>query len=105
MHYLSKLRPTLILHLCNVFWTAIFKRKYTSKPVNVYDYLEGQDRKIFGKVINSVRHPGPLLTIIPRVKPFTYQLRKETCHKPKTNTTRFKHSFINRLILKYELAS
>ena len=31
-------------------------------------------------------------------------LGKETCFKPKINTMRFKNSFINRLVFKYELA-
>ena len=33
-----------------------------------------------------------------------YNLRKETCFKPKINTMRFKNSFINRLVFNYELA-
>ena len=45
-----------------------------------------------------------LLSIMPRVKPSSYNLRKETCFKPKINTMRFKNSFINRLVFKYELA-
>ena len=32
------------------------------------------------------------------------RLFKETCFKPKINTIRFKNSFINRLVFKYELA-
>ena len=40
---------------------------------------------------------------MPRVKPSGYNLRKETCFKPKINTMRFKNSFINRLVFKYEL--
>ena len=46
----------------------------------------------------------PLLSIMPRVKPSSYNLRKETSFKPKINTMRFKNSFINRLVFKYELA-
>ena len=45
-----------------------------------------------------------LLSIMPRVKPSSYNLRKETCFKPKINTMRFKNSFINRLVFNYELA-
>ena len=72
-----------------------------SKPVSVYDFLQRQDRKIFRKVSNAKGHP--LLSIMPRVKPSSYNLRKETCFKPKINTMRFKNSFINRLVFKYEL--
>ena len=79
-----------------------FKRKYTSKLVSVYDFLERQDRKIFRKGSNAKGHP--FLSIMPRVKPSSYNLRKETCFKPKINTMSFKNSFINRLVFKYELA-
>ena len=78
------------------FLDRCFKRKYTSKPVGVYDFLERQDHKIFRKVSNAKRHP--LLSIMPRVKPSSYNLRKETCFKSKINTMRFKNSFINRLV-------
>ena len=82
------------------FLDRCFKRNYTSKPVSVYDFLERQDRKIFKKVSNAKGHP--LLSIMPCVKPSSYNLRKETCFKPKINTMRFKNSFINRLVFKYE---
>ena len=49
------------------FLDRCFKRKYTSKPVSVYDFLERQDRKIFRKVSNAKGHP--LLSIMPLVKP------------------------------------
>ena len=84
------------------FLDRCFKTKYTSKPASVYDFLERQDPKIFKKVSNAKGHP--LLSITPRVKPSSYNLRKETCFKPKINTMRFKNSFINRLVFKYELA-
>ena len=44
-------------------------------PLSVYDFLERQDRKIFKKVFNAKGHP--LLSIMPRVKPFSYNLRKK----------------------------
>ena len=84
MHYLSRLRPILTLHHCDVSWT---------KRGNEYDYLERKDRKIFRKLINSTGHP--LLPIITRVKPSSHQLRKVTCYEPNINTTRFKKVFFN----------
>ena len=78
------------------FLDRCFKRKYTSKPVSVYDFLERQDRKIFRKVSNAKGHP--LLSIMPRVKPSSYNLRTETCFKTKIDAMRFKNSFINRLV-------
>ena len=35
------------------FLDLCFKRKYTYKPVSVYDFLERQDGKIFRKVSNA----------------------------------------------------
>ena len=68
------------------FLYRCFKR-YTSKPESVYDLLERQDRKSFGKVPNTKGHL--FLSIMRRVKPSSYNLRKETCFKPKINTMRF----------------
>ena len=47
---------------------------------------------------------NPLLSIMPSVKPSSYNLKKETCFKRKINTMRFKNSFIDRLFFKHELA-
>ena len=83
------------------FLDRCFENKYTSKHVlSVYDFLQRQDRNIFSKVSNAKGHQ--LLSIMPRVKPSSYNLRKETCFKPKINNRRFKNSFVNRLVLKYE---
>ena len=73
------------------FLDRCFKRKYTSKTVSVYDFFERQDRKIFRKVSNAKGHL--LLSIMPRVKTSSYNLRKETCFILKINTVRFKNSF------------
>ena len=77
MRYRSTLRPIPILHLDNVSWTAILKgNTYTSTtPVRVYEFLERQDHKIFRKFSYSTGHP--LLSIIPRVKPSSYHLKKK----------------------------
>ena len=50
-------------------------RKHTSRPVGFFR----QDRKIFRKVSNAKGHP--LLSIMPRVKPSSDSLRKETFFK------------------------
>ena len=83
------------------FLDRCFKRKYTSKPVSVYDFLERQDRKIFRNVSYTKGHP--LLPIKPRVKPSSYNPRKETCVRGKIKTMRFKNSFISCLSFKYTL--
>ena len=78
------------------FLDRCFKKKYTSKPVSVNDFLERQDRKIFRKVSNAEGHP--LTSTMPHVKPSSYNLRKETRFKPTINTMRFKNVFINCLV-------
>ena len=84
------------------FFDRCFKRNYSSKPVGVYDFLERKDQKIFRKVSNSIGHS--LSSVMTRVKPSSYHLRRETCYKLKINAMRFKSSSINRLAFKYELA-
>ena len=101
-HHLSTLLLIHILHLCKIFLDCCFKRKDTSKPVNVYDFLERQDRKIFRILIHSTGHP--LLPIITRVKPSSCQFRKETCYKAKIITVCFRNSFTDSLVFKYDLA-
>ena len=64
------------------------------------NFLERQDREIFRKVSNTKGYQ--LLSIMPRVKPSSYNLGKETCFKPKMNTMSFENSFVNRLVFKYE---
>ena len=67
----------------------------------IYTHIQTrQDCKIFRKVSNAKGHP--LLSIMPRVKPSSYNLRKET--RLKINTMCFKNPFINRLVFKYEFA-
>ena len=85
------------------FLDRCFKRKYMSKPVSVYDFLERQDCKIFKKFLMPKDIHFYLLCLVLN-PPATINLRKETCFKPKINTMRFKNSFINRLVFKYELA-
>ena len=46
----------------------------------------------------------PLRGLLPKKKASTYNLRNRTSQYPKVNTDRFKNSYINRLIFKYNLA-
>ena len=41
--------------------------------------------------------------IIPKEKELVYNLRRRRCHLPQINTERFKKTFVNRLIFKYNL--
>ena len=59
-------------------------------------------KKVFRKVSGIDRHP--LRGLLPKKKASTYNLRNRTSQYPKVNTDRFKNSYINRLIFKYNLA-
>ena len=84
------------------FLDRYYKRKYTSKSFSIKHLLEKQDRKVFRKVSGIDRHP--LRGLLPKKKVSTYNLRNRTSHDLKVNTDRFKNSYINRLIFKYNLA-
>ena len=72
------------------------------KSFSIKHLLEKQDRKVFRKASGIDRHP--LRGLLPRKKVSTYKLRDRTSQYPKVNTDRFKNSYINRLIFKYNLA-
>ena len=84
------------------FLDRCYKRKYTSKSFSIKHLLEEQDRKVFRMVSGIDRHP--LRGLLPKKKASTYNLRNRTSQYPKVNTDRFKNSYINRLIFKYNLA-
>ena len=84
------------------FLDRCYKRKYTSKSFSIKHLLEKQDRKVFRKASGIDRHP--LRGLLPKKKVSTYNLRNRTSKYPKVNTDRFKNSYINRVIFKYNLA-
>ena len=79
-----------------------YKRKYTSKSFSIKNLLDKQDRKVFSKVSGIDRHP--LRGLLPKKIVSTYNLRNQTSQYLKVNTDRFKNSYVNRLIFKYNLA-
>ena len=55
--------------------------------------------------VTSDKHfQHPLRGLLPKKKVSTYNLRNQTSQYPKVNTDRFKNSYVNRLIFKYNLA-
>ena len=85
------------------FLDRCFKRKYTSKPVSVYDFFERQDRNIFRKVSNAKGHHFYLLCLVlNRPVPI---LRKKLVLNLRLTLCVLKFLFIIiRLVFKYELA-
>ena len=82
------------LHRC-------YNRKYISKKLGIYQFLEKRDKKIFKKASFLSSHP--LHTNLPKTKQVTYSIRSKSSARPLINTNRCKHTFINRLTFNYNL--
>jgi hypothetical protein len=89
------------LYTVQCFLTRCFKRNYSSKHYDIYKLLERSDRNIWKKIKNNDNHP--LKHMLPIVKDSSRRLRNKSSLWPKCNTERFKNSFFNRLIFKYNL--
>ena len=83
------------------FLDRCFKRKYTSKRMDIQELLEKADKKLFK--VRSVDPDCPLSNIIPKKKETKYLLRNKSAHRPKIKTDRFKNVFVNRIIFRYNL--
>ena len=62
------------------FLDRCFKRKYTSKRMDIRELLEKADKKLFK--VRSVDPDCPLSNIIPKKKETNYLLRKKKCSSP-----------------------
>ena len=89
------------LTVVQTFLDRCFKRHYTSHYTNIRELLEVRDKKLYNKCISDIGHP--LNKILPKKKTTYYHLRKQSSIHPKINTNRFKNTFVNRLIFKYDL--
>ena len=74
-------------------------RHFTSQTVSIFNLLEQQDKSAFKGAINN----HMLGAIIPKDKELVYNLRRRRCHLPQIKTERYKKTFVNRLIFKYNL--
>ena len=83
------------------FLDRCFKRKYTSKRMDIRELLEKADKKLFK--VRSVDPDCQLSNIIPKKKGTMYQLRNKSAQRPDIKTDRFKNVFVNRLIFRYNL--
>ena len=95
---------SLPAELCTAqrFLTRIFKRKYCPTQLCIYNLFEKSDKNILQKVKKLPNHP--LRALMPTVKDCTKVLRTTHNQWPKVNTERYKQSFVNSLIFKYNLA-
>ena len=90
-----------LLYGLSVYAATVQQCKSTTVHFNISELLEKSDRRIFSK-IKDENHP--LNPLIPRYKESSLRLRNRSSIRPKINTERFKKSFFNRLIFKYNLA-
>ena len=83
------------------FLDRCYKRHYISEKVDVRELLRKTDIKLYNKrVLNKEQ---PLNNILPEKKLVGYNLRKENFLYPNVNTIRFKNTYVNRLIFKYDI--
>ena len=87
------------LNFIQRFLDRCHKRHFTSQTVSIFNLLEQQDNSAFKRAINN----DMLGAIIPKDKELVYNLRRRRCHHPQIKTERYKKTFVNRLISKYNL--
>ena len=77
-----------------------FKRKYTSKRMDIRELLEKADKKLF-----KVRSVDPLWLLVDLDCPLgnIISKKKETKYLLRNKTDRFKNVFVNRIIFRYNL--
>ena len=89
---------------------VIFARRFLGRTqvtpyihtVKYYIITTKQDKAIFLKAKQRDNHP--LKVCLPQEKNnLTYNLRRKSFQRPKINTERYKNTFVNRLIFKYNL--
>ena len=86
------------LNVIQRFLDRCHKRHFTSQTVSIFNLLEQQDKSAFKRAIDN----HMLGAIIPKDKELVYNLRRR-CHLPQIKTERYKKTFVNRLIFKYNL--
>ena len=83
------------------FLDRCYKRHYISEKVDVREFLQKTDIKLYNKRVLDKEQP--LNNILPEKKSVGYNLRKENFLYPNVNTIRFKNTYVNRLIFKYDI--
>ena len=91
------------LTIAQQFLDRCFKRRYTSKKLEIGELFKVQDHRICRKV-SSIR-TILLERISPReTKTTSYNLRNKSPAMPAINTDRFKNTFFDRIVFKYNVA-
>ena len=79
-----------------------YKLRFISTQLNIRSLLQKQDKAIFEKAKKHDNHS--LKVCLPQEKNnLTYNLRRKSFQRPKINTERYRNTFVNILIFKYNL--
>ena len=90
------------INVLQQFLDRCYKLRFISTQLNIRSLLQKQDKAIFQKAKQHDNHP--LKVCVPQEKNnLTYNLRRKSFRRPKINTERYKNTFVNRLIFKYNL--
>ena len=89
------------LTVVQTFLDRCCKRHYISEKVDVRELLQRTDIKLYNKRVLDKEQL--LNNILREKKSVGYNLRKESFLYPNVNTIRFKNTFVNRLIFKYDI--
>ena len=90
------------LTIAQQFLDRCFKRRYISKKLEIGELLKVQDHRICRKVFSIPNHP--LRANFPETKITRYNLRNKSPAMPAIHTDRFKNTFFNRIVFKYNVA-
>ena len=90
------------INVLQEFLDRYYKLHFISTQLNIRSLLQKQEKAIFQKAKQDDNHP--LRVCLPQEKNnITYNLRRKSFQRPKINTKRYKNTFVNRLIFKYNL--
>ena len=89
------------LTIAQQFLDRCFKRRYISKKLEIGELLKVQDHRICRKVSSIPNHP--LRANFPETKITRYNLRNKSPAMPAIHTDRFKNTFFNRIVFKYNV--
>ena len=88
------------INVLQQFLDRCYKLCFISTQLNIRSLLQKRDKVIFRKVKQRDNHP--LKVCVPQEKNnLTYNIRRKSWQRPKINTERYKNTFVNRLIFKY----
>jgi len=89
------------LTIAQQFLDRCFKRSYISKKLEIGELLKVQDYRICRKVCNIPNHP--LRANFPETKITRHNLRNKSSAMPAIHSDRFKNTFFNRIVFKYNV--